>query len=63
MRKTKEQKRIDNLVEASFYRHAQNVQIPVLDLSKVHAAGVAAAQAGGDIDAAMIAAIAQYRRN
>ena len=62
-RQTKEAKRIDNAVDAAFKTHGNNIQFNIMDLGKIHDAGVAAGQAGGDIDAAVIAAIAKYRQN
>jgi len=68
MKKTKESKRIDKAVEDAFNTHGKGFQKPmlkfhILDLGKIHDAGVAAAQAGQDIEAAVIAAIAKYRFN
>jgi hypothetical protein len=55
--------KIDKQIEAFYYRHGQNIEIRILDISKIYALGRAAAAAGTDIEAAVIAAIAQYRQN
>jgi pyruvate-formate lyase len=60
-RQTKQEKQIDNLVEAAFNQHGHHIQFNVMDLGKIHRAGVDAVKAGQDLDAAMLAAIAQYR--
>jgi len=54
--------KIDREIEAFFYRHGRGVSIPIMELSKITAAGRAAASGGSDaIEAAVIAAIAPYR--
>lgn len=53
-----EAKRIDREIDAAFYRRCANVQINILDIPKVFAAGRAAAVAGQDIEAAVVAAVA-----
>jgi hypothetical protein len=60
-RQTKQEKQIDNLVEAAFNRHGHNIQFNIMDLGKIHKAGVEAVKTGQDLDTAMLAAIAQYR--
>lgn len=62
-RKTKAEKQIDQQVDAAFYKHGDRVGIPIMDLSKIIAAGKAAAAAGEDIDAAVKAAVAKYRKD
>jgi len=54
---------LDSQIEAIYYRTCQNVQISVLDIGKVFAAGRAAAGAGQDIEAAVVATVAQLRKN
>jgi len=60
------QKAQDRLIEAIYYRHAQGVQISILDIPKVYAAGRAAIAAGGDLDAvraAVVGAVDALRRS
>jgi hypothetical protein len=61
-RQTKQDKQIDQAVEAAFYRHGNHVQFNIMDLSKIHRAGVEAVKAGQDLDTAMLAAVAKYRQ-
>jgi hypothetical protein len=60
MRKTKEAKRIENVTEAAFKKHACNVQINVMDIGKIFKAGELAGIAGEDIETAVVNAIANY---
>lgn len=53
----------DKQIEQAFYRHATGVQINIMDLGKIHAAGRAAIETGRDLDAAIVAAVAEYRQN
>lgn len=62
-RQTKEQKRIEREVEAAFSKHGSNAQFDIMDLSKISAAGRTAAAEGKDIEAAVVEAIAKYRKN
>lgn len=62
-RQSRVEKEIDQAIERLFYRHAQNVQIPVMDLSKITRAGKDAHAAGQDMEPAIIAAIAAVREN
>ena len=62
-RQTKAEKAIEATVEAAFRKHANGVQINMMDLGKVMNAGRNAARAGASVDDAMIAAVAQYRQN
>jgi hypothetical protein len=59
-RQTKQEKQIDSLVAAAFNQYGYHIQFNIMDLGKIHKAGVDAVKAGQDLDAAMIAAIAQY---
>jgi putative aminopeptidase FrvX len=59
-RRTKEQKRIDDAVETACNKHAVGRQFDIFSLSKISDAGKAAAVAGADIDAAVLAAAIQY---
>lgn len=54
---------IDRQIELMYYRVAQGVQISILDIGKVYDAGRAAIAAGADLEAAIVAAVAQLRRN
>lgn len=60
-RKTKEDKRIEAAVDAAFTRHSSNVQFDVFNVGKVLDAGRTAGKNGQDIEAAVIAAIQQYK--
>ena len=62
-RKTKEDKRIDELANAAFKAHGNGVQVGIMDIGKVLDAGRDAAKAGGDVDEAVKAAFAKYRKN
>ena len=62
-RQTKESKRIDAAVADAFRRLGNNIQFNIMDLGKIHDAGVAAGVAGQDIDAAVAGAIAKYQQN
>jgi hypothetical protein len=55
--------KIDREIERCFYLHGRNVQISVLKIGTIYEAGRAAALAGGDLEAAVIAAIALVREN
>lgn len=59
-RRTKEQIRIDREVEAACVKHAVGRSFNIFDLGKISKAGHDAAQAGQDIDAAVLAAAIQY---
>jgi len=61
-RRTKEQKRIDDAVEAACNRHAVGRSFNIFDLGKISKAGHDAAKAGQDIDAAVLAAAKQYNQ-
>lgn len=60
-RKTRAEKAIEDRVKAAYEIHGNRVQVPMLDLGKIHQAGMEAGRAGEDIDAAVKAAIARYR--
>ncbi len=55
-----EAKRINKLVEAAFNKIGKNRQFNVMDLGKIHDAGVSAAHAGRDVEEAVKAACDQY---
>ena len=60
-RMTKEEKRFEKAVADAFKKHGSGFQFNIFDLAKINYAGNAAAKAGKDVDAAIIAAIEQYR--
>ena len=63
-RRTKEQKRVDDLVNTLAQRHLNNVQVDIMDLSKISDAGKAAAPNGdAAIEEAIKAKIAELRKN
>jgi len=53
----------DKAVEAAYYRTCRGVQIDVMDIGKVFAAGRQALAAGQDLDAAIVAFVATIRKN
>lgn len=53
---------MDAQIERAYYRLAQGVQISVLDIGKVFAAGRAALATGADLDAAITAVVAILRK-
>lgn len=59
-RRSKEDVRIERAVDAAFLKVGSNRQFGIFDLSKIMAAGTAAAKAGQDIEAAVSAACDQY---
>lgn len=56
-------KKLDKEIEQFFYKHGSGVQIPIMDLSKIHKAGQSAAAANTSIEQAVVEAIAKYRVN
>lgn len=61
-RKTKEEKRIETLVNAAFAKHSPGNPINIFDISKVMKAGEDAVRASQDVDEAVKAAFAKYRQ-
>lgn len=59
----REAKTLDKQIERIYYANCAGVQINVLDISKIFAAGRAAAAAGTDIEAAVLNAVATLRVN
>jgi hypothetical protein len=53
-------KAIDRVVEKAFGACSQGLQFNIMDLGKIHAAGVHAYQAGEDVTAAVRAACQTY---
>lgn len=62
-RQSKEEKRVDKLIEQTYYKYGSGVQINVFDIGKVFEAGRSALAAGTDLDEAIKASIAQLRQN
>ena len=62
-RMSKADKAIEDQVHAAFSKHGNCVQINIMDLGKVLGAGRDALREGRDLDAAMIAAVEQYRQS
>ena len=54
---------IDKRIEAAFVARCRGIQIDVMDISKVFAAGRAAIAAGLDLEGAIVACVATLRRN
>jgi hypothetical protein len=54
---------MDAEIERIYYRLGQGVQISVLDIGRIFAAGRAAIIGDRDLDAAIAEAIATYRKN
>jgi hypothetical protein len=55
--------KLDREIERIYYKVASGVQLSILDIPKVFAAGHAAARAEGDVEAAVVAAVAALRVN
>lgn len=62
-RKTKAEKALDTQIERIYYANCSGIQINMLDIPKVFAAGRAAALAGTDITAAIVTTVAAIRVN
>ena len=56
----KEEKKLDALIEAAYYRHFNKVPVKIMDLSKIHSAAKAAVMGGKDLDEAMAALVPIY---
>jgi hypothetical protein len=66
MRQTPQQKQIDRTVEAAYYRACNGIQIDIMDIGKVFAAGrqaIAAGKQGADLDTAIRAYVETIRKN
>lgn len=55
--------KLDKQIEQIFYAHCSGIQIPILSIGKIFAAGRAAALAGESIEAAVLASVAAVRAN
>lgn len=62
-RKSKEQKCIEDAVDAAFQKLGSNIQFNVMDIPAIHLHAMTAGKAGRDIEAAMAEAIAKYRKS
>ena len=60
---SRQARKLDRQIEQIFYATSSGVQIPMLDIPKIFAAGRAAAAAGTDIQTAVVAAVAAVRVN
>lgn len=60
-RMTKAEKAVKKTVADAFKKHGSGFQFNIFDLAKINNAGNVAAKAGQDVEAAIIAAIEQYR--
>ena len=57
------QKHIDDQINAIFCRRCSGIEINIMDIGKVFAAGRAAAAAGHDIETAIVARVTELRKN
>lgn len=55
--------KLDREIEAIYCRHGEGVQVNILDISKIFAAGRTAHESGSDVETAIVAAIGVYRKN
>ena len=63
MAKPKAIKKIEAASAAAFKKHGSGVQVNIMDIGKILAAGEIAGAMGGDIEAAVVDALAKYRSN
>jgi len=54
-------KKLGAEINRLFKQHGNNIQFNIMDLGKIHKAGADAAEAGEDMEAAVVAAIKKYR--
>jgi hypothetical protein len=54
---------LDKEIEAIYYAHFSGVQLNIMDIPKVFKAGHAAAAVGGNVQDAVVAAVAALRLN
>ena len=57
------EKQTQKIVDAAFYKVSSNRQIPIMKLGAISKAGMDAAKAGEDIEAAVLAAVNEYAIN
>lgn len=62
-KQTKEEKRIDKEVEAAYAKHGQGVQIPMMEIGSIYAAGRNAVKNNESIEEAVKAQIEKIRVN
>jgi hypothetical protein len=62
-RMTKAEKATEAAIEAAYYKFGYGIQINIMNLSKISAAGRAAAMTGASIEEAVANAITAYREN
>jgi hypothetical protein len=56
-------KQIDKLIEAAYYRRCSGIQVDIMDIGKVFAAGRAAHAAWQDVETAIWDFVQTIRRN
>jgi hypothetical protein len=59
----RQQNQIDKQIEQIYYRRCSGIQINIMDIGKVFAAGRAALAAGADVESAIVARVEQLRLN
>lgn len=59
----REQNRIDKQIADIYQRRCSGVQINILDIGTIYAAGRRAAQMGTDIETAVLVAVSKVRQN
>lgn len=62
-RMSKAERAAEALVEAAFKKHFYRVPVNMMDIGKIMDIGRNALKTGQDLDAAMIAAVPQFRQN
>lgn len=63
MKRTNPYKQIDKQIEQIYYRRCSGVQINIMDIGKVFAAGRAAYAAGTDMETAIVEAALRLAQN
>lgn len=61
--KKAQEKALDREIEAAYYRHAQGVQVNMLDIPKIFRDAKLELAAGKPLDEAMIEIVKRYRVN
>lgn len=59
----RQQNQIDRAIEQIYYRRCAGVQINIMDIGKVFAAGRAAAATGEDMEQAIVSKVQELRLN
>ena len=63
MKRSKADKALDKAIERIYYANCSGVQLNILDIPKVFAAGRAAYALNGNVEAAVLTAVAALRVN